>query len=317
MRSVLRRPVISAGVLALTIGAAAACGSSSSGGQTVAPAGGTSSAPATTSSAPAAPAGVNAAAAALVPAAIKSKGTLVVAADASYAPNEFLATNGTTVVGMDADLAQAIGKELGLKVQVKNVTFDAIIPGLVDARYDLGMSSFTDNKMREKQVNFVTYFSAGTSFYTKASGGPSVTGLSSLCGLKVAVESGTTQESDDKAQSTKCTSSGKKAVDVLSFSTQSAANLALSAGRADVAMADSPVAAYQVKTSSGNFKLVGTPYGTAPYGIAIPKAAGTMDKAVLAAVKDLISNGTYLKIMTHWGIQAGAITTPVINGAIS
>jgi polar amino acid transport system substrate-binding protein len=316
MRSVLRRPVISAGVLALTIGAAAACGSSSSGG-TVAPAGGTSSAPVTTSSAPAAPAGVNAAAAALVPASVKSKGTLTVAADASYAPNEFLASNGTTVVGMDADLADAIGAELGLKVSVKNVTFNAIIPGLHNGRFDLGMSSFTDTKAREKIVNFVTYFSAGTSFYTKGSGGPSITGLSSLCGLKVAVESGTTQEADDKAQSTKCTGAGSKAVTVLSYNTQSQANLALSAGRADVAMADSPVAAYQVKTSHGAFKLAGTPYGTAPYGIAIPKAAGTMDKAVLAAVKDLISNGKYLAIMTHWGIQSGAITSPVINGAIS
>jgi polar amino acid transport system substrate-binding protein len=321
MPSVLRRPAVSAGLLALTIGAAAACGSSSSGGQ--APAGGSSSpaaaasSPAAAASSPAAAAGVNAAAAALVPASIKAKGTLVVAADASYAPNEFLAANGTTVVGMDPDLAVAIGKELGLKVTVKNITFDSIIPGLVDGRFDLGMSSFTDNKMREKQVNFVTYFSAGTSFYTKATGGPTVTGLSSLCGLSVAVESGTTQESDDKAQSKKCTAAGKKAVNVLSFATQSAANVALNAGRAQVGMADSPVAAYQVKTSSGAFKLAGTPYGTAPYGIAIPKSAGTMDKAVLAAVKDLISNGTYLKIMTHWGIQAGAITQPVINGAIS
>jgi polar amino acid transport system substrate-binding protein len=242
MPSVLRRPIISAGVLALTIGAAAACSGGSSGGtQTVQPAGGGSSTPAAAT-------GVNAAAAALVPASIKSKGTLVVAADASYAPNEFLASNGTTVVGMDADLADAIGKELGLKVSVKNITFDSIIPGLANGRFDLGMSSFTDTKAREKQVNFVTYFSAGTSFYTKATGGPAITGLSSLCGLSVAVESGTTQEADDKAQSTKCTGAGKKAVNVLSFATQSAANVALNAGRAQVGMADSPVAAYQVKT---------------------------------------------------------------------
>jgi polar amino acid transport system substrate-binding protein len=309
MRSVLRRPIISAGVLALTIGAAAACGSSSSGGdQTGTPANSTT--PSTTSS-------VNAAAAALVPAAIKSKGTIIVAADASYAPNEFLASNGTTVVGMDPDLADAIGAELGLKVKVVNITFDSIIPGLQNGRFDLGMSSFTDNFERQKQVNFVTYFSAGTSFYTKATGGPTITGLSSLCGLKVAVESGTTQESDDKAQSKKCTAAGQKPVTVLSFQTQSGANVALNAGRAEVGMADSPVAAYQVKTSNGAFKLAGTPYGTAPYGIAIPKAAGAMDQAVLAAVKDLIANGTYLKIMTHWGIQSGAITNPVINGAIN
>jgi polar amino acid transport system substrate-binding protein len=82
-------------------------------------------------------------------------------------------------------------------------------------------------------------------------------------------------------------------------------------------MADSPVAGFQVAQSHGNFKLVGTPYGTAPYGIAVPKQAGTMDQAVLAAVKVLMANGVYNQILTHWGIQSGAITNPVINGAIS
>ena len=144
------------------------------------------------------------AAAKLVPAAIKSKGSLLVAADASYAPNEFLASNGKTVVGMDADLAKALGTELGLKVTVQNITFDSIIPGLIDGRYALGMSSFTDTAAREKQVNFVTYFSAGTSFFVKANGGPNIQTLADLCGKKVAVESGTTEESDAKAQSAKC-----------------------------------------------------------------------------------------------------------------
>src|SRR5439155_19671296 len=53
-----------------------------------------------------------------VPAAVKSKGTLTVAADATYAPNEFIAGNGHTVQGMDADLAQAIASKLGLKAKV-------------------------------------------------------------------------------------------------------------------------------------------------------------------------------------------------------
>jgi polar amino acid transport system substrate-binding protein len=318
MRSVLRRPVICAGILALTIAAAAACGSSSSG---VSPGGGSSSAPAASSPAAAAsspaaaPAGSNPAAVALVPASIKSKGSITVAADATYAPDEFLASNGTTVVGMDADLAKAIGKQLGLSVNLKNVTFDAIIPGLVDGRYDLGMSSFTDTKAREKQVNFVTYFQAGTSFFEKAQGGPPVTNLASLCGLKVAVEAGTTEETDAKGQAKKCPSG--KTLQVLSFNTQSEANSALAAGRADVGMADSPVAGYQVAKSQGNFKLVGTSYGTAPYGIAIPKAATTMDQAVLVAVKALMADGTYATILKHWGLQAGSISNPVINGAIS
>jgi polar amino acid transport system substrate-binding protein len=141
---------------------------------------------------------------ALLPSSIKSSGTLKVAADAAYAPNEFLATNGKTVIGMDADLAKALGTVLGLKVSVQNATFNAIIPAIQDGRFDLGMSSFTDTAEREKQVNFVTYFSAGTSFYVRADGGPTINSLADLCGQKVAVESGTTQEAAAKAQSKKC-----------------------------------------------------------------------------------------------------------------
>jgi len=253
---------------------------------------------------------------ALVPANIKSKGTLTVAADATYAPNEFIAPDGHTVIGMDADLAKALGQAMGLKVNMVNATFDTIIPGLASGKYDLGMSSFTDTKAREKTVDFVTYFIAGTSFYVKASGGPDIASLADLCGHKVAVEKGTTQQADSQAQSAKCTKAGKPAVSVQVFNDQNAVNLALSSGRADVAMADSPVAEYQVKTSGGTFKLSGQPYGTAPYGIAIPKNNG-MTKPVLGALMALMAKGTYKQILTKWGVQSGAISTPVINGAKS
>ena len=261
--------------------------------------------------------GVDKAAAALVPANIKSKGTLVIAADATYAPNEFIGSDGHTVVGMDADLAHAIFPLLGLKVSVVNATFATIIAGLQSGKYDVGMSSFTDTKAREQQVNFVDYFEAGTSFFEKSSGGPKVTNLASICGLTVSVEAGTTERIDAIGQKSKCTKAGKKPDSVLTFLTQSEANLALHSGRAQVSMADSPVAAYQVKKSGGAFKLVGQSYGVAPYGIAVPKQDGTLDKAILAALKDLVANGQYASILKKWGVQPGADTHPALNGATS
>jgi polar amino acid transport system substrate-binding protein len=251
-----------------------------------------------------------------VPAKVKSKGTLVVAEDASYAPDEFIGSDGHTVEGMDADLAKALAGVMGLKADVKNATFDGIIPGLAAGKFDLGMSSFTDTKEREKTVDFVTYFSAGTSFYVKASGGPAIGSLADLCGRKVAVEKGTTEQTDSTAQDKKCKAAGKPGVQVSVFPDQSGANLALSSGRAQVGMADSPVAAYQVKQSNGQFKLSGQPYGAARYGIAIPKGNG-MAQPVLDAVKVLISDGRYTAIMSKWGLQSGAITDPTINGATS
>ena len=251
----------------------------------------------------------------LVPSNIRKKGSLVVASDATYAPMEFIASNGKTVVGVDADLAKAIGGVLGLNFKVTNATFATIIPGLASGKYGVGMSSFTDTKARQKTVDFVTYFVAGTSFYVKAAGGPNIMGLSSLCGKTVAVENGTTQQADATAQSKKCKNAGKPAVKVSAFTDQNQANLALSSGRAQVGMSDSPVAAYIVKQSHGQFKLSGRSYGTAPYGIALPKHNG-MAKPVLKAVQYLMKHGQYKKILKKWGVQTGAISTPTITGPI-
>ena len=276
---------------------------------------GSGSSTSTGTSPPASSSGEVSSIAAQVPAAVKAKGTLAVAADATYPPNEFIGSDGHTVTGWDADLATALGQVLGLKVNMVNATFDTIIPGLVSGKYQLGMSSFTDTKERQATVNFVTYYVAGTSFYVKASAGPDITSLAGLCGHKVAVEKGTTQQADAQAQAAKCQSAGKS-LSLQIFNDQNAVNLALSSGRADVAMADSPVAAYQVKQSDGTFKLSGQPYGTAPYGIAIPKNNG-MAKPLLAALEHLMANGTYMKILDKWGVQEGAISNPAINGAAS
>ena len=249
--------------------------------------------------------------AALVPAAVKEKGTLTVATDATYAPMEFQRPGTKDIVGMDPDLAKALGTTMGLKMNVVNATFDAILPGLQAKKYDLAMSSMTDNAEREKVVDFVTYFSAGTSFYVKAQGGPAINTIEDICGRTLAIQKGTIQVDDAEAQNKKCDEKAK----ILTFTEQTAANLALSSDRAEVGMADSPVAAYQVRQTKGQFKLSGKPYGTAPYGIAIPKDSG-MEKALLAGVKALMANGAYDAILKRWGLTQGAIDNPQINGAI-
>jgi polar amino acid transport system substrate-binding protein len=303
----MSKVVARTGMLALTVLALAGCGSSSTSSNTASTATTTSTSASTSS-------GAVASVAKLVPAAIKSKGTLNVATEAQYAPNEFIASDGHTIIGMDPDMVKALGEVMGLKVTMINANFEAIIPGIQAGRYDLGASSFTDTKEREKVVDFVDYFSAGISFYAKSSSNPGVNELADLCGKTAAVEKGTVEQEEAEAQSKKCTKEGKSAVTVLSFPGQNAVNLAVSSGRAELGMADSPVVAYQIKQSEGGFKLIGKSYEFAPYGLAIPKTSG-MTTPILAALKVLIENGKYMQILTKWGIQAGAISTPTINGA--
>jgi polar amino acid transport system substrate-binding protein len=303
-------------VTLVTASALALAGCASSGGSKT-PAGGSSSG--TTSSTPVTPTSASVSssassaatgAAALVPASVKSKGSLTIALDATYAPDESIDKDGKTVIGFDADLAKAVAADLGLKADLVNATFDTIIPGLQSGKFDVGFSSFTDTKDREKTVDFVTYFQAGEGFYVKAGSSKKFDGLASLCNSSVAVEKGTTEESDAQAQAKKCK------VTVLSFPDQNAANLAVSSGRADVGFVDSQIAGYIVKQSNGQFAQTGTAFEVAPYGIALPKGNG-MAPAVLQAVKDLMANGTYKSILAKWGVADGAITSPVINGALS
>jgi len=81
-------------------------------------------------------------------------------------------------------------------------------------------------------------------------------------------------------------------------------------------MADSPVASFIIRQSNGAFEHTGEPYGTAPYGIALPKGSG-LERPLLEAVRALIEDGTYMDILREWDVQDGAIDDPKINGAES
>jgi polar amino acid transport system substrate-binding protein len=242
--------------------------------------------------------------------AVQQSGQLSVASDATYPPMEFFAKdNSSTVIGADADISKALGQIMGLQASVQNTPFDSILPGLTAGKYDLGISSFTDTLDRQKTNDFVTYAQAGTTFYASADSDVAPKTLADLCGHSVAVEKGTTQQEDAEGQGQKCQ------VDVSVFPDQNGANLAISSGRADVGMADSPVAAYIVEQSNGQFKL-GDAYGVAPYGIALKKG-NALAQPLLEAVKALYSDGTMQKIFDYWQLKDAAISSPQINGATS
>jgi polar amino acid transport system substrate-binding protein len=256
----------------------------------------------------------DAALAALVPQDIASDGKIVVGSDASYAPNEFVDKDGTTIIGMDVDLGKAVGQKLGLEVEFQNSAFDGILPGIAAKKYELGMSSFTDNAEREKVVDMVTYFSAGTKMAT-VKGNPDGLNLDDLCGKTIAVQRGTVQVDDLTARSDKCTAAGKPAINQQPFQAQTDVTLALTGKRAQGMLADSPVVDYAVSQTNGQLEVVGEAYDTAPYGIAVPKNSGDYAKAVQGAVQALMTDGTYKTIVDKWSVSSGAITESKINGA--
>jgi polar amino acid transport system substrate-binding protein len=251
--------------------------------------------------------------AAKVPDAIKSDGKVLIGTDASYAPNEFLDTDGKTVIGFDVDLFNAVAAKLGLKTEWQSATFDAIIPGVQSGKYEMGISSFTINDERKQQVNMISYFSAGTQWGTKA-GNPSGTQPDNACGKKVAVQTNTVQDTEDlpKRQEA-CKSGGKPAITVDRYQRQDQATAAVVSGKDDAMLADSPVIAYAVKQTNGQLELLGDIYDSAPYGYVVKKDQTEFGQAIADAVKALITDGTYKTILTKWGVEAGAIDTPAVN----
>jgi polar amino acid transport system substrate-binding protein len=256
---------------------------------------------------------VDEALAAKVPDAIKSDGKLLIGTDATYAPNEFLDTDGKTVIGFDVDLFNAVAAKLGLKTQWQPSKFADIIPGVQSAKYEAGVSSFTINDERKQQANMISYFNAGTQWGAKK-GNPTGIQPDNACGKKVAVQTATVQETEDLPQRDKdCKSAGNPAITIDSYQDQGQATAAVVSGKDDAMLADSPVLAYAVKQTNGQLELLGDIYDAAPYGYVVEKDQTDFAQAIADAVKALISDGTYTTILEKWGVQAGAIDNPAVN----
>lgn len=295
----LRRHVVAASALVLA-GALAlsACGDDNGDGANVAP-----------------KANADAKLSAMVPAAVKSDGKIVVGTDASYPPNESVDPASQKIIGWDIELFDAVAAKLGLKTEYHNAGFDTIIPGVQSGKYEAGVSSFTDTKEREQAVDFVTYYTAGTAWAT-LKGNPKGVNPDGACGKSIGVQQGTVQVDDLKARSKKCTDAGKPAIKPVVRKQQTEVNNDLVAGKVDAMAADSPIVGDAVK-KTGKLEIIGQVYDTAPYGYALGKNSGQFKDAILGAVKALIADGTYKKILQENGVESGAITDPAINAAKS
>ena len=248
-----------------------------------------------------------------VPEAIKSSGKLVVGVNIPYAPNEFKDPDGK-IVGFDVDLMTAIAGTLGLTPDFREADFAKIIPSIQGGTFNVGMSSFTDSKEREKTVDFVTYFSAG-SLWAQAKGA----GIDpeNACGKKVAVQATTVQETEElPARSKKCTDAGQPAIEIIPFDSQDAATNAVVLGQAQAMSADSPVTLYAIKQTNGKLEQAGEVFDSAPYGWPVAKGS-PLAQSLLQALEHLMESGKYKEIAANWGLEPGLIDKPVINGAVS
>jgi polar amino acid transport system substrate-binding protein len=249
------------------------------------------------------------AAAKLLPADIAKAGTVNIGTDAAYPPNEYKNESGNPI-GWGIEISDGIAAKLGLKPKYQVSNFNNIIPSITGGKIDIGESSFTDNAEREKQVDFVNYYTAGILW---ASPTGKTVDPDNACGLKVAVQANTVEDTDElPAKNTACTSAGKAAIEVQKYDSQEEATNAVVLGKADALSADSPVTLYAISKTKGKLQATGKSFDVAPYGIATKKGS-QMTKAVQAALQSMVDDGSYKKILDKWGVTDGGLDKITIN----
>jgi polar amino acid transport system substrate-binding protein len=241
-------------------------------------------------------------------------GKLVVCIDIPYPPQEFFDDQGNPT-GADPDLATEIAKRLGLTVQIENSVFDTIILALTGGKCEVIISAQNITADRLGQVDMIPYFKAGQSFVVAKGNPKAITKPLDLCGKSVAVESGTTEADYVKGTgdykggglNKQCADAGQPEVNLKEFQKDSDALLALTAGQVDSYFADSPVAGYYTVQQPDQFELSGVTVEIANEGISVPKDKKDLANGVLAALKSMAEDGTYVDILSKYGLQDGAV----------
>lgn len=248
-----------------------------------------------------------------LPAEVRNRGVLRIGTDASYAPMSSFGADGRTIIGMEPDLGAALGQVLGLEVRFVNTDFTEVVPDVARRRLDLGMTAMTDTPERAERVDFVNYFSAGTSILVQRGNPQGITDIKDLCGKVVAVEKGTIQVDLLARSQVNCPAAP---IDVQTYPTNSDALVELRTGRAGAVLNDLPPAAFLVTDSrtKAHYQLASTTqYEPGLYGIVVAKDRPDLRDAVQGAIEELLASGVYADVLAHWGVVDGAVDEVSIN----
>lgn len=253
--------------------------------------------------------------AALVPDDVAEAGAVTIGVEASYPPGEYLDEDGETVLGFNVDLIEAALAKLDLDADWEPTNFDSIIIGVDTGSYDLGASSFTITEERMEAVNMVSYFSSGTQWFAPA-GNPDGVDPDNACGLRIAVQSGTTHDDDIEARSQECVDAGDEAITIEKFQTQPQATETIISGLNDASLADLPTSLYALQQTGEQLEFIGDQYDAAPYGVLTHQDDEGLSEAVAAAFNSIIEDGTYEEVLSEWGIEAGALDEAEVNPSV-
>jgi polar amino acid transport system substrate-binding protein len=262
-----------------------------------------------------------------LPQTIRNAREIRVGSDISYAPLEFYDALAPDVLdrpsgepdpgvkGIDPDLATELGRKLGVRLTFVNVKFDSLLDSLLSGRIDAIFSGMNATPERVQRASFIEYFRAGTSILVAKGNPKGIRAVGDLCGKVVTVQSATTQDDLLQAQAKRCPPGQPMQVRQLDSGSQ--ALLEVKYRHADATLTDFPVAAYNAKVSSNgqDFEVVGGQIQPGPFGIGVRKADAPLRGALRTALRQVIADGTYDRILAKWNVTDGALKSAQVVGA--
>lgn len=271
--------------------------------------------PALAETAPAPKQSVNEELRARLPEKIRSEGKMVSVNNGSFPPYEIV--TGTKMEGASADLTDALGKLLGIKIEHATVGgLPALLAGVNSGRYQFAFGPVGDFKSREEANDFVDWVQEFVVFAVQKGNPKDIVSLDTSCGQRIAVMAGGSAERVIQAQAEKCKADGKAAIEVQSYTDQPSSILAVRSKRADAFFSSQAPLTYFVSQANGQLELTGVGqkngFDDLYQGAVVPKGS-ELGPVLLDAIKVLMDNGTYAAIMKKWGLENNILTQPGIN----
>jgi arginine/lysine/histidine/glutamine transport system substrate-binding and permease protein len=219
---------------------------------------------------------------------VRAAGRLRIGIDATYPP--FGIAEGGEFSGFDVDIGRAIARELGVKPELVNASFDGVFPALQNGGFDVVISAVTITPERAATMLFSDpYIAAGQQIVVRDDS--AIGGLDDLDGRTVGVQINTTAQFAMEK---------RPGVTLAKYNTIDLALLDLQNQRIDAVASDGPVLRYMVRMSFTGLKTVGSEYTDEQFGVVLARGSDDLRRAVNAALWHIQESGEYQKLYTKW-----------------
>ncbi|QCK87091.1 ABC transporter substrate-binding protein [Phreatobacter aquaticus] len=249
-----------------------------------------------------------------LPAAIKTRGSIIAAVVPNYPPLEMKDPATNQLTGFDIELGNAIAEKLGVRMQWQETSFEQMLSAVKTGRVDIILSGMSDLPARQETATFVNYIRSGTQFFTQHSRAAEFPTRESLCGKSVGASRRTSLPAEIKAFSdANCVAKGRPEIRIVGTEGSADARTQLRQGRIDAAMQGSETLPYIMGMEPNTFALIGEPTRWTLMGIATGKEETQLQQAIVSALRQLIADGTYKRLLDKWQLSTNGLTEVTIN----